>query len=827
MPRLADFSRLVRTSGMFALIALVLVHPLPAQVVRGTVVDATKRPLPGVVVSMLDSTDATVARALSSDAGEFRLVAPRGGTYRLRALRIGFQPTTTAPAALAPGTVNAETIVMDGVRVMLETMRIVERGSCGRQQASEGDNVFAAWDQAIASIAATSLTSSARGFSATTLQLERELMPDGRRIRSQTANVRTDVVRQPWRSLSPDSLRRNGYTSVDASGATTFYAPGLEVLVSPNFLEDHCLRLMAAERADEIGVAFEPTQARRSKSEIRGTLWLARQTAELRRLEFQFTERPNTTARIVDGSATAGGSMKFVRLDDGSIFISSWDIRMPLLERETPRSPTIRVAGIALSGGELVTIRRGSDTLYKRDPIQLRGTVKDSVSGRALPGAIVSLVGTPVSVTTDADGAFVVADVLPGEYTVAVRTPSLDSVRASSGANIVVTDGMPPLALRVPTATQLAMALCGGALSGAAGRSKGGVLGVVRQNNDSAGAANIRVVADWTETIVRSATVVKEGRRLESRTDASGAYRLCGVPTETVITVRAMPDSAKARSASVRLEPDQRFASVPLTIDRTQVATATLFGTVVSDSSFRPLADVDVAIPALGLSARSNARGEYRLTDVPPGTHEIMVRRVGFGVIVATLSLAANEEEERRMVMRPLTVLDSVEVVSTRIDPGLADFEANKKIGLGHFITRADLAKNDGRKMGDVMSMTPGAGVVRGRAGAWMMSKRFVVPLSATQGKGEGSTAIWKPSSADRNRGLVAGCYAQVYIDNKLMNPERPTEPYDINSIAPDQIEAVEWYASPAQTPSRYSNLNSVCGVLVIHTRRFDSIKKP
>jgi hypothetical protein len=59
------------------------------------------------------------------------------------------------------------------------------------------------------------------------------------------------------------------------------------------------------------------------------------------------------------------------------------------------------------------------------------------------------------------------------------------------------------------------------------------------------------------------------------------------------------------------------------------------------------------------------------------------------------------------------------------------------------------------------------------------------------------------------------------------MNPGRPTEPYDVNSIAPDQIESLEWYASPSQTPSRYNNLNSVCGVIVIHTRRFESIKPP
>ena len=59
-----------------------------------------------------------------------------------------------------------------------------------------------------------------------------------------------------------------------------------------------------------------------------------------------------------------------------------------------------------------------------------------------------------------------------------------------------------------------------------------------------------------------------------------------------------------------------------------------------------------------------------------------------------------------------------------------------------------------------------------------------------------------------------------MYLDNLLMNPQQPTEPFDINTIAPEQIEAIEFYAGASQTPLRYSNLNSACGVLVIHRRR-------
>ena len=52
------------------------------------------------------------------------------------------------------------------------------------------------------------------------------------------------------------------------------------------------------------------------------------------------------------------------------------------------------------------------------------------------------------------------------------------------------------------------------------------------------------------------------------------------------------------------------------------------------------------------------------------------------------------------------------------------------------------------------------------------------------------------------------------------MNPSYPTELFDVNIIAVDQVEAVEYYAGRIQTPAKYSGPHSACGVLVIHTRR-------
>ncbi len=49
----------------------------------------------------------------------------------------------------------------------------------------------------------------------------------------------------------------------------------------------------------------------------------------------------------------------------------------------------------------------------------------------------------------------------------------------------------------------------------------------------------------------------------------------------------------------------------------------------------------------------------------------------------------------------------------------------------------------------------------------------------------------------------------------------RDGEPlYTLNELLVMQIEAIEFYAGPSETPAKYNNLNANCGVLVVHTRR-------
>src|SRR3954469_2162556 len=93
---------------------------LSAQAVRGVVVDQLDRPLSGVVLQLSDSASRMFMRVLTNERGEFRLVAPADGRYRVRSTRIGFHPASTELFALGRGAEVTRRIVLASNPIVLD-----------------------------------------------------------------------------------------------------------------------------------------------------------------------------------------------------------------------------------------------------------------------------------------------------------------------------------------------------------------------------------------------------------------------------------------------------------------------------------------------------------------------------------------------------------------------------------------------------------------------------------------------------------------------------------------------------------------------------------
>jgi hypothetical protein len=141
----------------------------------------------------------------------------------------------------------------------------------------------------------------------------------------------------------------------------------------------------------------------------------------------------------------------------------------------------------------------------------------------------------------------------------------------------------------------------------------------------------------------------------------------------------------------------------------------------------------------------------------------------------------------------------------------MRDFEENRRVGLGHFLTREDLEKQRNQRLSEIIQMTPGFRMARKERWAYAASSRSCLNMTPRSYTFEGK----EPA------GSACFCFPLVFRDKTPLfaGHEGDMVP-DLAAMRPDEIEAIELYASAAQTPSQYSGLNSSCGVIVIHTRR-------
>lgn len=97
-----------------------------------------------------------------------------------------------------------------------------------------------------------------------------------------------------------------------------------------------------------------------------------------------------------------------------------------------------------------------------------------------------------------------------------------------------------------------------------------------------------------------------------------------------------------------------------------QTTTGVIAGTVIDRSTRAPLADVRVYVPGTTLTVATNARGEYRLTNVRPGRPQVGVLRIGYRAASDTVRLEAGATATLNFELVPsLTTLSEVVVTGT------------------------------------------------------------------------------------------------------------------------------------------------------------------
>jgi hypothetical protein len=445
-----------------------------------------------------------------------------------------------------------------------------------------------------------------------------------------------------------------------------------------------------------------------------------------------------------------------------------------------------RPGWIALAIGSFAL--SASDGQMVAQGVTVRGIVYDSLHSRPLASALVAMGGK--TATSDSVGRFIIHEVLPGTYRVTAQHDAIDMLGISAvGALVKVTDGREDVTVAVPSFKALWRLACGEYVPAT---DTGFVFGTLRSTSAMRNAA---VSASWIDVAANGTRIGQKQKTLEVSVDASGNFALCGVPTFTGLSVRAFADGLESGTFDLGPMDRERIVRRDLSLFRpSATSTAVLTGNVAADSGGGPLPTTQIAITDLGRATTTNARGAFRFDSIPPGTHRLYVRRIGYAELEFSVDLHSGDTLNRDIVMTRITILDSMSITGKPLarDAAMRVFEENRRLGLGKFLTAADLDKANGRSLPQMMNLFPFLTIARNGSGQYKAS----VPARGVKSINGGSCAV------------------KVFVDGVL------DRDYDLNAFPPYVIAGVEYYRGPAQIPPEYAGLGSVCAVIAIHTRK-------
>ena len=800
-----------------------------AQTVSGTVVlPDSVTPVAGVIVVVNDVRGTPVARGLTTERGAFSIRVPAGGPYSLRLLRIGYRPTQGPTVTVSASTTESVRVVFAADAIRLSAINVRERETC-RVSADTGFAVAALWEEARKAMLTTQLGGAGPPLVAEWVEYDRDLDSTARIVRRQRVRTSRNPTTHAFRSLSADLLAARGYVVEDSTG-TTYYAPDADVLLSESFAATHCFRLEAPRNVTVpvIGVSFQPTRDRRSQREIEGTLWIDRATAELRTMEFRYTNLPDATE-----PARPGGTVEFLRLDDGRWLVSRWSLRMPQLQapERSPavgarqvilgrRGPTLH--GVQVTGGEVTRVDRRDSVVYRAAGMRIVVQVVAQDTLLSASSASLVLDGTDYTATADRSGRVDLAPVLPGRYRARVQTSLMDSL------------GLPPVvrevearadthvdSLTLPSARDALLKACP---RDSVRHGEALLRGRVRDERARA-VQNAAVVVTWQTNVAIVGAADADHLRWTERTigtlsDDSGLWRLCGVPRGPELVVRVVADSG-SDLRRVRVADDRPLAAVDLVVRRevgalnreADVALGkaplqrALVEISVTDLHAQALAETTIdAIPSSGpkRTVVTGPTGRALLPDVAPGVLTVRARRMGFkpGQVAVTIEPGRNTVPIMLSdIAAPM--LDTVRIVGDRrASSRLDEFETrrvNRQATVS--ITRADIERRNAPNLWQLLAGIPSIQVADIDT---MVIARSTRSLSM------------KPD------GTVESCYLLVMIDGTVMNPDALHKAYDLRQLPPpNDVHGIEIFAGPSSIPLQYGGAGTGkwCGMIAIWTR--------
>ncbi|MEO5818836.1 MAG: carboxypeptidase-like regulatory domain-containing protein [Gemmatimonadaceae bacterium] len=439
----------------------------------------------------------------------------------------------------------------------------------------------------------------------------------------------------------------------------------------------------------------------------------------------------------------------------------------------------------------------------------INGVVIDSIHGKPLAEATVFVTRIePASpefartISSDKQGTYRLDGLSAGRYAIWFNHPILDSLEVTVLLREVTLAAgeHARIDLGLPSGATLRRIACPGV---ELPQGTGAVNGTVINAENERPLNSATVVVSWADIAIDRATLrlTTSQRSVAVRVDSSGAYGLCGVPTENELALQLQVDGrvgsvirtevsgdvgVRRLNLSLGAKASYALSGAAVAADTSAEllsGTAALKGTVRTGTG-APLRDVMLYVNDAAGSVRTDSLGNFVFNDLPEGSHQLEARRIGYLIARRPLELRSGRTMDVQLTLDRIVRLDAFSVLAR--SNRYADFEQNRRHGIGQYLTERQIADRHALETIDLFRTLMGFRVNSGS---------LVEPtIQNTRGGGKGDNG---------------DCAPNIVINNM------PNQ--DLNLLKPSDIGAIEAYRNVTGGPP---GTNKGCGVIVIWTKQ-------
>ena len=471
-----------------------------------------------------------------------------------------------------------------------------------------------------------------------------------------------------------------------------------------------------------------------------------------------------------------------------------------------------RVRTVACAIGALLPAALPAQTIVS-------GFVKDSLTGKALAGAVVQLIpaATPWlagrMTKSDSLGRFRVDSVAPGQYLFGFQHPRLDSLGVDGVTRTIDIDKAVRVLradLAVPSGRTFVSSLCGPNSD-----STGAVMGRVFNAEDGEPIAGGTVAVRYAEMRLDGGGVRRVPVQLTAKFGTDGKYVVCGLPVDAPVVAQARAGAGTAatslgtsgeveltfapkvplvhRDLFVSLRPPVAAGAAPgaapvrasAALPRT--GTARLIGRVIAGDG-TPVAGARVTVLDTDVSAVADSAGTFRLSGLPAGTRSVEVVAIGYSPARAPADLRPNRDATVSVnVGARMATLSAVKVTGAPVDR--SGFLARRTQGIGFFLDAAAIEARGLQSVASTLTTVPGL-----------------------RGNGYSRQDPTRPNVSGRGN-----CVPSVYLDGMQMR-DGTGGLDDVVSVR--RLGAIEVYASAMEAPPQFSG-NANCAVILVWSKAY------